>query len=314
MTRPATSAALGGALAAALAGPGTGQTGETARLRRAPADVVWIGAGEFVMGATDADVRLAGVLCAREPLAGSSALTALCALRRRELAFGPACDEAAFADERGGHTVWLRAFGIDRTEVTVGAYDRCVSAGACRSAPIAPGTPQFGGSSQPMVRVSWDMADAYCRWAHGRLPTEAEWERAARGRDGRPFPWGRQYDPRRANHGIIAGDCLDDADGESLTAPVGSYPDGASPDGALDMAGNVWEWVADLWSEESRYPDPGTRLVDPRGASHGAQHVIRGGSYRSPAFALRTTYRAAAATGLQSDEIGFRCAYDRETR
>jgi formylglycine-generating enzyme required for sulfatase activity len=317
MLRPAVALTAAGALVASLAAAGSGHSGRTTRTSRTRAAVVWIDAGEFVMGASPHDLGFARRLCEREPLARDPDFTAVqrCLPVPLELRAEPLCDGEVFQPEQGAHRVWLPPFGIDRTEVTVGAYDRCVAVGVCRAARVTPGTPQFGGLTQPVVGVSWEMAQTYCRWAGGRLPTEAEWERAARGRDGRRFPWGEQYDPRRANHGTLAPGCHDDVDGFALTAPVGSYPDGASPEGVLDMAGNVWEWVADLWDGSALYPrEPGARRVDPRGASHGARHIIRGGSYGTPAMGLRTTWRGQAGTAEQSFEIGFRCAYDREPR
>ncbi|MGH2619751.1 MAG: formylglycine-generating enzyme family protein, partial [Anaerolineales bacterium] len=151
--------------------------------------------------------------------------------------------------ERPVHTVTLDAFWIDRTEVTNAMYEMCVNAGACES----PGRTEsysrssYHGDSQfanyPVIFVSWYDAKASCEWAGRRLPTEAEWEKAARGKDGRTFPWGNASpDANLLNFDLDVGD----------TTETGEYPAGASPYGALDMAGNVWEWVND-WYEETYY-------------------------------------------------------------
>lgn len=311
MLRSAAMTALASTLLASLGMLGHGQTGSVERIRRQRAPIVWLEAGEFTMGAQDQDIARAVQLCAREPFAQDPWVPWLCLLPRVEPTGQPVCHSHTFAHERGAHRVWLHAFGIDRTEVTVGNYQRCVAAGICQPGAISLGTPGFGQPEQPMVGVRWDQAQTYCHWVGGRLPTEAEWERAARGRDRRPFPWGWQFHPRRANHGALTADCTDDSDGYTLTAPVGSYPDGASPEGILDLAGNAAEWVADLWNPDEHYPtDASSVSINPRGPTRGHQHVVRGGSYRDPAFALRTTYRAAAGSGERLERIGFRCAYD----
>ncbi|MEI8257088.1 MAG: SUMF1/EgtB/PvdO family nonheme iron enzyme, partial [Deltaproteobacteria bacterium] len=313
--------------------------------------VVWIAAGEFTMGSDGDDLVSAVDLCESDPFArnadavetcfgrASGVDATLCQASLDPVRCGPydarghavRCPSALLAREAGAHTVWLDAFGIDRTEVTVGQYDRCVRGGACAAGPVMLGSPQLGGSEQPIVGVTWLDALAYCSSVRGRLPTEAEWERAARGRDGRTFPWGELWNPRFANHGSLdpthaqlgIQGCYDEVDGFALTAPVGSFPAGASPEGAQDMAGNAWEWTQDLWQDlenlpwsrsESRYPtarDPADRirLVAPLGASRGSAHVIRGGGYDVPAFALRTTFRLAAGPSVRSLSIGFRCAY-----
>jgi eukaryotic-like serine/threonine-protein kinase len=147
-------------------------------------------------------------------------------------------------DELPAHEVFISAFWMDQVEVTNGMYKLCVDAGMCR--PPAQvrsdnreeyfGNPEF--QDFPVVHVTWYDANAYCQWAGRRLPTEAEWERAARGDDKRNFPWGDEF-PNQYNSNAL--NLISD------TWRVGSFPEGASPFGVLDMAGNVWEWVADRY-------------------------------------------------------------------
>jgi formylglycine-generating enzyme required for sulfatase activity len=152
-------------------------------------------------------------------------------------------DRECYDDEKPGRRVFVAAFRIDKTEVTVAQYGRCVQAGGCSSPDTRSGCNYGTGGrdEHPVNCVDWQQADTYCRWAGKRLPTEAEWEKAARGRDGRIYPWGNQWDTSRANVG------------SGGTVAVGSYASGASPYGALDMSGNVWEWTADWYDGEHKY-------------------------------------------------------------
>ena len=319
---------LAAALAGAWAGaqsprPGVALPGTVSVVTPSPSPVVRVGAGVFVMGADPAGVDQARTMCVRaverfatfrggapaDPAvgAGFNLQLRLCEV---EAFAGAVCGVDSFAHEAMAHEVWLPGYLLDRTEVTVAAYDRCARAGPCAPPLDAPGTPQTGGASQPVTGVRWDDAAAYCAWAGGRLPTEAEWERAARGRDGRPFPWGWVADPGRLNHGAVEPGCRDDDDGAALAAPVGSYPSGASPDGALDMAGNALEWVADRASVDGAgYPPD--RAVAPEGPREGVDRVVRGGAYDLPMFLARTTARMRRPRGARERDLGFRCAYDR---
>jgi len=198
-------------------------------------------------------------------------------------------------DEAPVHRVRLEAFWIDRHEVTQGEYARCVAAETCRPARKYPDNV---GATLPAIGVTWDDARAYCIYRGKRLPTESEWERAARGTDGRVYPWGDQPDCRRANFGnfIDAGPCAGKNPGRIL--PRGSRPQGASPVGALDMAGNVWEWTA----------DPYLSYATGKLAGPADQRVIRGGSCCSYFALPTTTNRLSFPASYLDRDIGFRCA------
>ncbi len=198
----------------------------------------------------------------------------------------------ADADERPVARLNLEAFWIDRVEVTNARYGACVEAGACSLA-IGAASGEATKADHPVSMVGWAQAAAYCRWVGKRLPTEAEWEKAARGVDGHTYPWGRSFEPDRLNAGYTAG-----------TAAVGSYVDGASPYRVLDMAGNVWEWTSSLYRP---YPyDSRDGREDP--TARGAR-VNRGGSWYYGAWYARATYRATANHIYRRiADLGLRCA------
>jgi len=200
------------------------------------------------------------------------------------------------------HKVYLSAYWIDQTEITNSMYQQCVEAGGCEPPAEAFsrtrggyfGDPAF--ADYPVIYTSWNAAESYCRWANRRLPSEAEWEKAARGMDGRMYPWGdAPPGARLANFGEMLGD----------TSQVGAFPSGASPFGVLDMAGNVAEWVADWFGADFYATSP---YKDPKGPQTGDFRMIRGGSWFNPARGLRTTSRLWNYPDLTSDTIGFRCA------
>ena len=212
---------------------------------------------------------------------------------------GSAVGEGTDAD-RPQHTVDLDAFWIDQTEVTNSMYQICVQKGSC-TPPTATrsdakdnyfGNPQY--NAYPVNYANWNQADAYCKWAGRRLPTEAEWEKAARGTDGRLYPWGAN-DPVQA---------LGTEDNVHGVQAVGSYPAGASPYGAWDMAGNAAEWVADWYG-----PYPSGSVSNPKGPSTGKEKVQRGGSRHTMTDYIKTTARdASSPTESGFGDFGFRCA------
>ena len=216
------------------------------------------------------------------------------------------------SDEHPQHTVYLDAFWIDRTEVTNEQYRGCVEAGTCPAPTTCDwGEPTYSDSSKadhPVVCVSWEDAKAYCEWAGKRLPTEAEWEKASRGTDGRKYPWGDGFDGSRLN--FCDANCefyhkdSDADDGYQRTAPVGSYVEGASPYGALDMAGNVWEWCQD-WYDEDYYDSLPQR--NPPGPDLGEYRVVRGGSWYGIEWDVRSACRLGFAPAFRNDFVCFRC-------
>jgi sulfatase modifying factor 1 len=214
------------------------------------------------------------------------------------------CTPELFADEQPEHEVFLSAFAIDRLEVSNQAYLRCVSAGACAPSGISENDVRLGRPEHPVASITWREAETYCHWVSGRLPTEAQWERAARGDSARTFPWGRVWNPKLANHG--AGDGSEsEQDGFRFAAPVDAFPDGRSFYGLLNMAGNVWEFVADRYAAY----DSQASAVEPAGPNSGSERVIRGGSWRAAPYTLRASARARIPEGERRADVGFRCAY-----
>ena len=260
-----------------------------------PADgmvMVYVPAGEFQMGSTEGEVDAALALC--------------------EEYYG-FCLREWFDRELPAHTVALDGFWIDRTEVTNAQYARCVIAGACdppeQTTSYSRGAYYGDGryDDYPVIYVSWWQAEAYCAWAGGRLPTEAEWEYAARGPEGREYPWGEGVDGSRLNYCDVncGHDWADEEfdDGHVDTAPVGSYPSGASWCGALDLAGNVEEWMADWYGEY-----PSGRQENPTGPASGSYRVVRGGSWGLAPNYARSAFRGWVYPDDGYNVRGFRCA------
>jgi formylglycine-generating enzyme required for sulfatase activity len=223
-------------------------------------------------------------------------------------------------DEHPAHDVTLSAYCIDKTEVTVKAYAACVADGRCVSAhvEVSPFCNRDDRPDHPITCVDWNQATTYCAWMGKRLPTEAEWEYAARGSDGRAYPWGNDA-PSAKRLNACGSECVamgrrvlgrdwhamyDASDGWETTAPVGSFPAGASPFGALDMAGNVWEWTSDWYGDYEA-----AAATNPRGPNAGSARVNRGDGWHGHlASNVRAAIRSANTPELRSNSMGFRCA------
>ena len=207
-------------------------------------------------------------------------------------------------DERPAHPVYLDAFWIDQTEVTNKMYSLCVGANACEGPHTKDSSKNFGYygglafNNFPVIYVDWNMAQAYCAWADRRLPTEAEWEKAARGDDGSTYPWGN--DLPNSNLLNFIGSSVGDA------ASVKSYEAGKSVYGAYDMSGNVWEWVNDLYSETYYQNSPPTS--NPPGPVSGLSRVHRGGSFLDGVDRIYSSKRDKGDPSFSSLNLGFRCA------
>ncbi len=230
-------------------------------------EMVFIPAGDFTMGSTEEDIMWAAKQFFSESL-------------------------EYYRDETPAHPVTLEKYEIDKTEVTVGQYKLYMEKTG-KSAPKFMDNERFNGNFQPVVGITWQEANDYCVWNGKRLPTEAEWERAARGTDGRYYPWGSDPDPSRSN-------ARGKKDGYHYSSPVGTFANGVSPSGTLDMAGNVWEWTADWYDG---YPGT-THQSDMFGKNY---KVIKGGSWFSNLDLARSAVRGKMSPDRRQNYIGFRC-------
>lgn len=198
------------------------------------------------------------------------------------------------------HTVYLDAYWFSKTQVTNAMFTACVSNGVCNYSVSASTNPHYFDplyASHPVVYIAWDMAQTYCDWTGGRLPTEAEWEKAARGPSGAKYPWGENQ-PREkfVNVNNFIGN----------TTVVGIFPFGKSFYGALDMGGNVREWVSD-WYDPNYYQNSPTS--NPQGPDSGETKVLKGASFSDPFRYTRPASRLTHEPGSPGAVRGFRCVY-----
>ncbi|MEE2659929.1 MAG: SUMF1/EgtB/PvdO family nonheme iron enzyme [Candidatus Latescibacterota bacterium] len=241
--------------------------------------------------------------------------------KREDLTDAPDGNMLTYNAERPVHTVRLGAYYIDKFEVTNAQYDRFLQEASNRhdhpNQPVDINhdrryvTPELMGQNQPTVGLNWFDAYAYCDWAGKRLPSEAEWEYAARGGDGRyrVYPWGNDSPDAEgiwwANYRPHQGAA---ADGYRNSAPVGSFPDGVSPFGIHDLSGNAEEWIQDWHSNNYYSMTDGAQ--NPPGPAQGDRRVVKGGSYGSPAHQVRIAMRFRGNPIHKGPKIGFRCVTD----
>lgn len=250
-------------------------TYETMTTSKDDAVMVYVPAGDFLMGTSDADIELYQEIF---PL--------------REI--------SRFDNERPQRTVFVDAFYIDQLEVTNQQFKQFITETSYEPKHYLD-YPPHNNTDLPAIVLEWADAVAYAEWAGKRLPTEAEWEKAARGTDGRIWPWGNEWDATK----LSGNDGTGLIDGYELTAPVGQFPQGASPYGAFDMAGNLWEWVSDWYDEDYYQTAP---HINPSGPETGDGHVLKGGGWAENLDFTRCANRFGGNPG--SLLRGFRCAMD----
>ena len=280
----------------------TADRGDIRQLGRDNAPMAFVAEGPFTRGISEAQARQAFELCE---------------------SFTPeVCEEDWFDAEQPQRAIKLDAFWIDVFEVTNTQHDRCVREGACP--PIDKANCQvwdieegdwrqltppevrthYGDPDKPVVCVDWNDADTYCRWAGKHLPSEAQWEKAARGNDARTFPWGEQT-PTCAMAHMSSVEAGGEGCGTGATSPIGAHAPAASPYGAQDMSGNALEWTLDFQSDDFYAKSPEKNPVNDTPAE---RRIIRGGAWNNePAF-LRTTTRGSFPPEFRTVYTGFRCA------
>lgn len=244
-------------------------------------EMVFVPGGEFVMGSDETEVGFALEQCK---------------------SYGANCAYRYFSVEMPLHRVYLDSFWFDSTEVTSRQFQRCVLEGTCEPAGCG-----SDGDDYPVVCISWNQAATYCQWAGAKLPTEAQWEYAARGPERFRYPWGNEFEGTLLNYCdsscTLSKRDTEFDDGFAESAPVASYPRGKSWVGALDMAGNVWEMVAD-WN--GNYPEE--PQYNPAGPETGSRRVARGGSWHASPDHVRSALRTHTGPDDSIDHAGFRCA------
>ena len=217
-------------------------------------------------------------------------------------------------NERPAHTVTLDAYYIDRYEVTLSLYRKFLEEGNHDAPPTWDAEAATSVGDRPAIGMRWESAVAYCRWAGKRLPTEAEWEKAARGTDGRRYPWGEMQpfvDIANYNRGMWVSEAVTlmavTGGLEGMSVRHGLKEGGKSPFGVSHMAGNAAEWVADWYERDYYHKSPGR---NPSGPMTGEKRVLRGGSWADVPSALRATARFSAEPNFEDRTVGFRCAMD----
>ena len=296
------------ALSANSSGAPIPDTGPSQEERLALEETDWLARNKIAMAATGDTIRYAGVLSRDQNEM----------VRVPEGVFTRGQDGRGSLDERPSSQIFLDAFSIDKYEVTVGQFRECVDAGACTEPNSGSAAYRLafedhytnwnkpGRESHAVNAVSWHQANNYCSWAGKRLPTEAEWEKAARGTDGRLFPWGFDH----PNCDLLVMDDSGDGCGQEMPWPGGAKPAGASPYGVMDMAGNVWEWVQDDYGLDyyGRAPTENPVNEDPEANLK----ILRGGSHADQNPFIHTTTNRVAYDPNQGFDytIGVRCASD----
>ena len=271
--------------------------GRTHLLKPKETEMVRIPAGWFLMGSSKEEMKTAQALCVED-------------LRPTNPGQARVCSTHLFMDEHPRRKVYVSTFYIDRHPVTRGRYLECVAAGACSMPPVTPKQRIFWSDHVPVVGVEWKEAARYCRWRKKRLPTEAEWEKAARGPFGRIWPWGNKWAAKRCNHGnlnpVTTAFEGDASDGHYWISPINGYLGGRSFYGVAGFAGNVSEWVSDRYS--ARPPKAKKDRIDPKGPKSGSYRVVKGGSWYGPRFLTRAASRLSYPPKNKESFVGFRCA------
>jgi formylglycine-generating enzyme required for sulfatase activity len=308
-----TGALLTGAAGAAAASP----PGRVQRVVHRRSEMAVVPAGTFLMGFPDSEKERDDLMAACEREFGRMLAERL-------------CDERRWRDALPAREVYLPLYEIDRHEVTVAQYRRCVAAGGCDIAALLAGDGRYIRDGWPMVNVTWQDASDYCLWAGKRLPTEAEWEKAARGTDGRRWPWGNQERVDGSNHGAVEREAItlthgmvnlplltptqefvaDASDGFELVVAPGRLQWSEGPYGTFDMAGNVAEWVADYYVEAGYEGLPLLAPLRDTPEEGYDVRVYRGGSWAQPRLFGRTYYRNSDRPQARAFDRGFRCVRD----
>lgn len=271
--------------------PPNAKLGDTWTRPNDQAVMVYVPEGEFLMGSTEVQVQQAIDQCVNDGFEQNT-----CEIR--------------YSNEMPQHPIIVKAFWLDRYEVTNSQYNQCVENGDCAPSNYIE-NPEYNKSNYPIVGVSWRDARNYCDWAHARLPTEPEWEYAARGEQSFLYPWGNNFDGGALNFcdTMCSGfwKATVSYDGYTKTAPVGSFVNGVSWCGTFDLAGNVWEWTSSLYQD---YPYMAEN--ERNDTELGGIRILRGGSWYSSQYFVRGAKRLWFTEEVTDDDIGFRCVRDSE--